>query len=62
MPWIEVQESFRWSPPERRGNVTIVYKPGRYLVTTPCAEAAIAAGKAVNIATQRRRKEKVLGR
>lgn len=44
MPWVSFDRDFDWRPKQ---GVTIAYKAGMHLlVTTPCAEAAIAAGKA----------------
>ena len=44
MPWIRFTADFDWRP---KHGVTIAYKAGMVkLVTTPCAVAAIAAGKA----------------
>ncbi|OAM77701.1 hypothetical protein A3840_08705 [Devosia elaeis] len=44
MPWVRFKADFDWRP---RQGVTIAYKAGMHLlVTTRCAEAAIAAGKA----------------
>lgn len=41
-------EDFDWAPPEFNGRWLVAYKAGTVeLVTTPCAEAAIAAGKAI---------------
>jgi hypothetical protein len=54
MAWIKFTERFKWSPPERHNTLTIVYKPGVYNVTTPCAKAAIAAGKGVRVPAARR--------
>ena len=45
MPWVRFTDSFDWRP---KPQVTIAYKAGLHLlVTTPCAEQAVAAGKAV---------------
>lgn len=47
MPWFKFTQAFDWKP---RPSVTIAYLPGQVkLVTTPCAEAAIAKGKGVRV-------------
>lgn len=47
MPRVRFSEDFDWKPTKR---VTIAYLAGsEELVTTPCAAAAIAAGKAEKI-------------
>lgn len=44
MPWVRFTQAFDWKP---QPSVTIAYQAGQVkLVTTPCAEAAIAKGKA----------------
>jgi hypothetical protein len=46
MPWVRFTADFDWYPPERRGHWCKAYKAGTVdLVTSPCAAAAIAAGK-----------------
>ncbi|WP_296584233.1 hypothetical protein [Xanthobacter sp.] len=46
--WVRFLRAFRWDPPERRGNTTIVYPAGAVLfVRRICAEAAVASGAAV---------------
>lgn len=46
MPRVEFLHPFDWTDP-RLPLVITVYKAGRaYLVTTPCAKAAISAGRA----------------
>lgn len=48
MPWIEFISRFDWSPPQLGRRWTVAYRIGDVrLVTTPCARAAIAAGKAI---------------
>ena len=48
MPWVRFTGNFDWYPPERNGRYCLAYKVGTVaLVTTPCATAAKAAGKAV---------------
>lgn len=43
---IRFTEDFDWSPPERKGLVTIAYRAGTTKsVRRACGEAAIAAGK-----------------
>ena len=46
MPKITFTQKFDWTDP-RAPMVTTAYKAGHtYMVTTPCADAAIAQGKA----------------
>jgi len=41
---------FRWSPPERKGRSTILFRAGRvYFVRLVCAKAALAAKVAVPV-------------
>lgn len=48
MPRVRFTKDFDWSPLPLNGRVTIAYKAGSVaLVTTPCANLAIAAGAAV---------------
>lgn len=48
MPRVRFLEKFDYHVPGRP--VTLAYKPGEVrMVTTPCAQAAIAAGKAVPV-------------
>ena len=54
MAWIKITERFKWSPPELNNTWTVVYQPGVHNVTTPCAKAAIAAGKASRVPAVRR--------
>lgn len=50
MPRILFTHNYDWAPPEFNGRWVIAYKAGwSGLVTTPCAAAAIAAGKAKRI-------------
>lgn len=50
MAWIELTADFDWSPPELNGWSTTAFKAGmRCPVTTPCADAALAAGVAVRM-------------
>lgn len=50
MPWVKFLSDFNWSPPERRGRVTIAYVRGmKLLVRRKCAEQAVAAGAAIEI-------------
>lgn len=47
MPWVRMTEAWDWKP---KPQVTIAYKAGATeLVTTACAKAAVAAGKAVRV-------------
>jgi len=47
MPWVRFDLAFDWKP---QPNVTIGYLPGQVkLVTTPCAEAAVAKGKGARV-------------
>lgn len=47
MPRITFTADFDWAPPELNGRWLRAYKAGMTeLVTTPCAAAAIAAGRA----------------
>jgi hypothetical protein len=47
MPWVRFTANFDWSP---RRNVEISYKADcAYLVTTRCANEAVAKGKADKI-------------
>lgn len=47
MPWVRFTGPFYFTPPGVSGRVTIRYGAGEtLLVTTPCAHAAVAAGKA----------------
>lgn len=55
MPWIRFTADFDWRPIPQK---TIAYKAGMHkLVTTRCADAAIAAGKAVKQAKPKAPKE-----
>lgn len=50
MPRVRFTEDFNWDIPGSNRRQTVAYRAGdRFLVTTPCAEAAIAAGKAQRI-------------
>jgi len=49
--WVRFTDAFRWSP---EPGWSQVYQPCEMNVPTPCAEAAIAAGKAVKIATPKK--------
>ena len=50
MPRIIFTHNYDWAPPEFNGRWLTAYKAGwAGLVTTPCAAAAIAAGKAQRI-------------
>lgn len=44
--WVRFTDVFRWSPPEANRTWSKTYQPGVRNVTRPCADAAIAAGKA----------------
>jgi len=45
MPWVKFTADFDWKPTRQ---TTVAYRAGdEKLVTTPCAKAAVAAGKAV---------------
>jgi hypothetical protein len=47
MPWVRFTADFDWKP---KPQVTIAYRDGdELLVTSPCAEAAVKASKAVKI-------------
>ena len=47
MPRIRFTKDFDWSPLPMNGRVTVAYKAGSVvMVTTPCANLAIAAGAA----------------
>lgn len=48
MPWVEFTRTFLWKPVRVQG---ILYNKGNsaILVTTPCAEKAIAIGAAVRV-------------
>jgi hypothetical protein len=49
MTWFRFDKPFDFSPPARKGFVTISYQPGLYNVTRECAAAAkkAEAGQAV---------------
>lgn len=49
MAWVVFTAPFDWSPPERNGLTTLAFAPAEEprSVRRLCAEAAIAAGKAV---------------
>lgn len=52
MPWVHFTADFDWKP---KPQVTIAYREGqRFLVTTPCANAALAKGVAVKLKTPRK--------
>lgn len=52
MPWVRFIEPFDWKP---KPQVTIAYLAGfAGLVTTACANAAIAKGSAIKIPTPRK--------
>lgn len=54
MPRVRFSADFDWKPTRQ---VTIAYRAGaEELVTTPCATAAVAAGKAEKIASKGRGK------
>lgn len=47
MPWVRFMADFDWKP---KPAVTLAFRAGEErLVTTPCAAAAVAAGKAERI-------------
>jgi len=47
MPWVTFIADFDWRPPELNGRWLRAYRAGStHLVTTPCARAACAAGRA----------------
>lgn len=47
---VSFAERFPWSPPEKRGRVLIVFPTGfEGTVRRICGEAAVAAGKAVEV-------------
>lgn len=55
MPRVLFTQDFDWAPPEFNGRWLVAYKAGwSGLVTTPCATAAIAAGKAIGKAPEPR--------
>lgn len=45
--WVRFTDVFRWSPPEMNNTWSQVFQPSIQNVTSPCGNAAIAAGKAV---------------
>lgn len=50
MPRVRFTDSFNWDIPGSNRRQTVAYKAGDlFMVTTPCALAAIEAGKAVRI-------------
>lgn len=51
MPWIEVLATFTWKP---KSTVMRDLAPGVHNVTTRCAQAAVAAGKARRVKTPAR--------
>lgn len=58
MPRVRFTGDFDWSPPEFNGRVTLAFKAGTEdTVTTPCAEAAVASGKAIKVAPKRKSDE-----
>ncbi len=58
MPWVHFTANFDWSPPEFNGHVTTAYKAGAVtMVTTPCAIAALAAGKGEKATKPRKAKD-----
>ena len=46
---VRFTENFDWDPPEKNGRVTLAFKAGEKTVRRECGEAAIAAGKAVEV-------------
>jgi hypothetical protein len=57
MPWVRFTGDFDFKP---KSSVTIAYRRGEEkMVTTPCAAAAVAAGKAEIV--KKARKAKVYG-
>lgn len=45
--WVVFLAAYDWNVPERRGRVTITFKPGKaVLVRKVCADAAISKGRA----------------
>ncbi len=54
MPWVRFSQPFDWKP---KPSVTIAFRAGdEKLVTTPCAHAAVAAGKGVVVKKSRKGK------
>jgi len=52
MPWVHFTADFDWKP---NPQVTVAYREGqRLLVTTPCANAALATGAAEKLKTPRK--------
>lgn len=51
--WVRFTDVFRWSPPEANRAWSKTYQPGARNVTRACADAAIAAGKAVKASRPR---------
>lgn len=52
MPWVRFLTDFDWKP---KPQVTLAFRAGQEEnVTTPCAEAAIAKGKAVKLPRKRK--------
>lgn len=47
--WVRFTDEFRWAPPELNNTWSQVFQPSTLNVTTACANAAIAAGKAVKV-------------
>ena len=46
MPWFDFTSDFNWSPPEKKGLVTIAYKAGQSLnVREICAREAERRGR-----------------
>lgn len=46
---VRFTEDFDWDPPEKFGKVTLAFKVGEQTVRRECGEAAIAAGRAVEL-------------
>lgn len=52
MPWVRFSEDFDWKPLPQ---VTIAYRAGwSGLVTTPCANSAVQANKAIRLKTPKK--------
>ncbi len=62
MARVRFTERFKWSPPELNNTWTKVF-PAGYVgtVTSPCAEAAIAAGSAVRVRSTSKKTDGVQG-
>jgi hypothetical protein len=55
--WVRFIEVFKWSPPEANKAWSQTIQPSTQNVTRACADAAIAAGKAVKVNRPRKGQE-----